>query len=425
MIKEYLKEEVKLSTGCTEPAAVALSTFVANKYIKDEIKKINIEVSKSIYKNGKYVKIPGANGERGNTIAAALGTIIKNVEENLQILHHTKKEHQKLARDMVKKEIISIKPNNKNGVYVRTFIEDISNNKVEVIIDGGHSNIISIKYNDNIILEKSNSTSNENDFFKKYDLENIDLKDIQDFAKKIDDQDIDQLLFGARTNINAAKFTLESKGGEVNKIGNGLNRIFSEKILNEKIRKYSTAASFTRMNGELVDIMSSGGSGNQGITTTIPVYLYGMYHEKDKKKIAEALAISHMLSGYIKYLVGKLAPICGAFYSAGAGATAGICYLEDLDEKSTINAIDTMISNTTGVLCDGAKESCAFRVGIATHEAYISAVMAMNDIYVEKNQGFLGECCSDSIKNISKINLKGMSKIDNLIIEILEGRDEK
>jgi L-cysteine desulfidase len=425
MIKEYLKEEVKLSTGCTEPAAVALSTFVANKYIKNEIKKIDIEVSKSIYKNGKYVKIPGANGERGNKIAAALGTIIKNVEENLQILHHTKTEHQNIARDMVKNEIIYIKPNNKNGVYVRTVIEDILNNEVEVIIDGGHSNISLIRVNDEIVLKDNKGEDNNIDFFKKHSLENIDLKDIQDFAKKIDDRDIEQLLFGARTNINAAKFTLDSKREEVSKMGNGLNRIFSEKILNEKIRKYSTAASFTRMNGELVDIMSSGGSGNQGITTTIPVYLYGMYHEKDKRKIAEALAISHMLSGYIKFLVGKLAPICGAFYSAGAGATAGICYLEDLDEKNTINAIDTMISNTTGVLCDGAKESCAFRVGIATHEAYMSAVMAMNGIYVEKNQGFLGECCSDSIKNISKINLKGMNKIDNLIIEILERRKQK
>ncbi|MGM0641480.1 MAG: L-serine ammonia-lyase, iron-sulfur-dependent, subunit alpha [Thermotogota bacterium] len=425
MIKEYIREEVKLSTGCTEPAAVALSTFIANKYIEKKIKKIEIEVSKSIYKNGKYVKIPGANGERGNKIAAALGTIIKSVKEDLQILHHTKPEHQKLAREMVKNEIISIKPNNRNGVYVNTLITDSLENDIQVIIDGGHSNIMLIRKNKTTIFKNDGNKNNNVDFFKKYNLENIDLNDIHEAAKKIDDEDIEELFLGAKTNINAAKFTLELKSEGVKKTGNGLNRIFSEKILNEKIRKYSTAASYTRMNGELVDIMSSGGSGNQGIATTIPVYLYGMYHNKDKRKIAEGLAISHMLSGYIKFLVGKLAPICGAFYSAGAGATAGICFLEDLDEKSTINAIDTMISNTTGVLCDGAKESCAFRVGIATHEAYMSAVMAMNNIYVEKNQGFLGDCCSDSIKNISKINLKGMDKIDNLIIEILEGRDKK
>lgn len=424
MIKEYLKEEVKLSTGCTEPAAVALSTYIGSKYIANEIKEIKIRVSKSIYKNGKYVKIPGANGERGNNVAAALGTIIKNVNQDLQILHHTKIEHQKKAKKMINENKIEIKPVDINGVFINTKIIDIKNNKVEVTINNGHSNVVEIKYNGEIKFEnKDNGLENKN-FFEKYKLDKIDLSHIVEISKKIDNEDIDYLIFGAETNIKAAKFTLEMKNESVENIGKGLNRIFSEKILNEKIRKYSTAASFTRMNGELINIMSSGGSGNQGIVTTIPVYLYGMYHNKDKRKIAEALAISHLLSGYIKYLVGKLAPICGAFYSAGAGATAGICYLEDMTEKNMINAIDTMISNTTGVLCDGAKESCAFRVGIATHEAYISSIMSINDIFVEKNQGFLGACCSDSIKNISKINLKGMNKIDNLIIEILEGREK-
>jgi L-cysteine desulfidase len=424
MIKEFLKQEVKASTGCTEPGAVALSTAKAKSYLSGEIKKIDVEVSKSIYKNGIYVKIPGAEGARGNKIAAALGVVIKCDTPDLQILYNTNSEYKIKAEKLISKKLINIYPNDKTGVYIKTTMKDSNNDVCECIIEDNHSNFSKISLNEKIIFENNDKFKNCN-FFEANKLENMTLSEIIKISTNIDEEDIEFIISGALMNIKAAEYTLKDCHESIENIGKKLNSIFLEDKINEKIRKYSSAASFTRMNGALVNIMSSCGSGNQGIVNTIPVYLFGKFVKASDKEIAEAISLSHFLSGYIKFYVGKLAPICGAFYSAGSGATAGIAYLKKLNEQKILQAVDTMISNTTGVLCDGAKESCAFRIGIAVEEAYYSVIMAEKNLFVENNQGFLGNCCSESIKNISKINEFGMKEIDNSIISILEGRENK
>lgn len=423
MIKEYLTEEVKPAMGCTEPAAVALSVARAKKELKEKISKVEVIVSKSIYKNGLYVSIPGTKGLKGNKTAAALGAVISPDLLDLNLLYYSKEKDKKDAQDLIKNNRVKINYCEEPGIFIHAIVEDIYNNISECIIRNSHTGIEKIILNSKVIFSSESEGSIKKNFFEKYNLENISLEEIINISSDMDSKDIDFIFQGIDLNMKAANYCLNKNDKFVEKTGIVLSEIFSDDILSEKIRKFSSAASFTRMTGADITIMSSGGSGNQGIVTTIPVYLFGKNNSNTDEEIAKAVAISHFLSGYIKYIVGKLAPICGAFYSAGAGATAGISYLMNKNIKKMLCAIDTMISNTTGVICDGAKESCAFRVGIAAHEAYISALMADKELYVDTNQGFIGNCCNESIKNIQKMNINGMKKLDTLIISILEGRN--
>lgn len=423
MIKEYLNEEVKPAMGCTEPAAVALAVASATKYLKGNINFVEVIVSKSIYKNGLYVSIPGTNGLKGNKIAAALGAFIKPEILDLNLLYYSKKQDKIAAEKLILEKKIQIISNDITGVYVNAIVIDDLGNKAECLILNSHSNIQKIFLNSEIVYESKKDKQTDKNFFVKYNLQNITLEDIINISSELDKKDEEFLFYGVELNMNAANYCLNQKDEFVSFTGKVLSEILSDNIISEKIRKYSSAASFTRMAGSDVTVMSSGGSGNQGIVATIPVFIFGKYNNNSDNEIAIALATSHFLSGFIKYVVGKLAPICGAFYSAGSGATAGISFLMNKDVRKMLNSVNTMISNTTGVICDGAKESCAFRIGVSSQEAYVSSLMADKGLYVDKNQGFIGDCCTDSIKNIQKINTSGMKNLDNLIISLLEGRE--
>ncbi len=422
MISKYLKEEVKPATGCTEPAAVALAVAKAAKELVGNVYSINVEVSKSIYKNGLFVLIPGTEGLKGNKIAAALGALVKAEELDINLLHHTKSEDKKKAVELIEENRVKVTCNDKIGVYVHASVQDDLNNVSECYIINSHTNVQKIKLNSKILFGSDEDFQENKTFFERNGIQDMSLEDIIKISTDINEEDVDFIFHGVDLNMDAAYYCLKQKDEFVKTPGIILNDVFDEDNIAEKIRKYSSAASFTRMLGSNVTVMSSGGSGNQGIVATIPVYLYGLYNGNTKEEIAQALALSHLLSGYVKHLVGKLAPICGVFYSAGSGAAAAISYLMNKDRDKMLDTIDTMISNTTGIICDGAKESCAFRIGLSAHETYISALMADRGLYVEMDQGFIGQSCNESIRNIQRLNLDGMKDLDNLILSILEGR---
>jgi len=179
------------------------------------------------------------------------------------------------------------------------------------------------------------------------------------------------------------------------------------------------------MSGVPLPVMSSGGSGNQGIVATLPVALTGEHFQKNREDIARAVAMSHLFSGYIKNKLGKVAPICGCVTAAGTGAAAGITYLLGGTRETIEQAMLTILSSTTGIMCDGAKESCSLKAGLGGQEAYSCALLAINNLGVNSEQGFISTTLDRSIENIQVLLSKGMSKIDSAIVEVLENRKRK
>ncbi|NLI07636.1 MAG: serine dehydratase subunit alpha family protein, partial [Thermotogaceae bacterium] len=227
----------------------------------------------------------------------------------------------------------------------------------------------------------------------------------------------DRIFEGINMNLEIARYGLEKIVAPREKA-----EICESGSLGYRIRKYCLAASAARMTGAPLPVMSSGGSGNQGIVATLPVVLVGVHHGKSRGEIARAVAISHLFSSYLKRKLGRIAPICGCVTTAGTGATAGIAYLLGGDRSVMERAMITMLSNTTGMMCDGAKESCALKAGLGGQEAYSCALLAIDELGIDSAQGFIAPTLDKSIENIQLLMSRGMSEIDNAIIELLEKR---
>ncbi|BBE30326.1 UPF0597 protein [Tepiditoga spiralis] len=409
-VKEYIKNEVKEAYGCTEPASVALTVARACQETDEKVENIFIETSKSIYKNGMAVKIPGTNGQRGNIIAAALGSKLNNI--SLEIFKGCTSNIVKEALKMVNEKKVSVKClYEKSGVYTKATIKT-KNHEIITISEGKHD-FISLVLKDGKEIYKNEYI--EEDSIKYFELKDGIVDEILNSLKTLDENDLNFITKGIEMNLDAANKCIKEEIP-----GHELLKNFEDCDMNE-IRKCAMAASAARMDGAFVPIMSSGGSGNQGIVTTVPVGILGKNLKKSKKEIAKAAVIAHLISGYIKDKVGKLAPICGAFFSAGAGAAGALTWLMGGNIGQIEQAIETMLSNTTGIMCDGAKESCAFRVGTAVAEAHAAAIMVLKKTHVACSEGFIDCSLEKTIDNVVKIN-KAFENLDNTLIKIIEER---
>ena len=409
-IKEYIKNEIKEAYGCTEPASVALTVARACKELNEEIESIYVETSKSIYKNGMAVKIPGTNGQRGNIVAAALGSKLNNL--SLEIFKECTPKIVEEAVEMVNKKIVTVKClYDKNGVYTKATIKT-KNHEVIAISEGKHD-FISLVLKDGKEVYKDEYIEGKS--INYFELKNGVVDEILNSLESLNEDDLNFITEGIEMNIDAANKCINEEIP-----GHEILKNFEDCDMNE-IRKCAMAASAARMDGAFVPIMSSGGSGNQGIVTTVPVGVLGKSLKKSKEEIAKSAMIAHLISGYIKDKVGKLAPICGAFFSAGAGAAGALTWLMGGNKMQIEQAIETMLSNTTGIMCDGAKESCAFRVGTAVAEAHAAAIMALKKTHVACSEGFIDCSLEKTIENVVKIN-KAFEKLDDTLIKIIEER---
>jgi L-cysteine desulfidase len=228
----------------------------------------------------------------------------------------------------------------------------------------------------------------------------------------MDSVDVEEVFRGINMNYKVAEYGLKLIG---------FNEIINQ--VNYKIKYFCMAASGARMSGADLPVMSSGGSGNQGIVSILPVAIVGEELRIEKTKIAKAVALSHFISGYIKSKLGKIAPVCGCVNAASPGAAAGITYLFNGSQEQIMLAVKTVLSDTLGMFCDGAKESCALKAGIAAQEAYDASLLAMRNIGIKDCQGFLDKDFNKTMENIVEIGKNGLTKLDEAIIKVLEKRN--
>lgn len=415
-----IKCEVVPAIGCTEPVAVSLAVAKATEVLGQTPEKIDVLLSANILKNAMGVGIPGT-GMVGLPIAIALGSIIGKSEYCLEVLKDLTPETLEQGKKMIDSGCISI--GHKNAKVDNLYIEVICKAKEDsskVIICHDHTNIAFVQKNDKIILDSLNKPVEENDDVKAPELS---FDKVCDFAM---DTPLEKLRFILKSAELNRKVADESKKGEY---GHSVGLLNAEKIgkkvmgdtIYTRMISATSAACDMRMAGAMIPVMCNSGSGNQGITATLPVVIYAEETKQSEEKLIRALTLSHLMAIYIKQSLGKLSALCGAMV-AGIGSACGLTYLMEGDREQISFAIKNMIANLTGIICDGAKPSCSVKVSSAVSTAIISSLMAMEKKVITPLEGIVADDVDKTIHNLTLIGSKGMHETDGLILKIMTNK---
>lgn len=415
----FLANEVKPALGCTEPGAVALAASWAARHGGGNIESIRLQLSPNIYKNGLHAGIPGTGGHTGNLLAAALGAINGDPEKGLTSLECIGKDDVSRALDLVRSGAVTQKVlQDVPDVYVEVELIDASG-KVSVVISGRHDRVVEIRKDGEIVkrlLEADTRSGSRPPYFD--DLLEMDMNDFWETSATPDEKMTDFLVEGSHINLDIARKGLERPWGMG--VGFHLAGLGRMDDLFRSVKAWSAAAADVRMGGGPWPVMSSAGSGNHGITAIIPPSLAAKEWGRSDRELAEALALSHLVTGFIKAHTGRLTPVCGCAVAAGAGAAAAIVRLGGGSPKQGEIAVALLLSSLQGMVCDGAKGSCALKVGTAAGEAYISAALALGGMEDPGGQGIISSNIVEAARNVGNFSRNGLSAADPAIIRILE-----
>jgi len=415
----FLSKEVKPALGCTEPGAVALAASWAARYSEGDIRGIKLFLSSNIFKNGLHAGIPGTGGETGNLLAAALGAMKGDPDKGLTALEGITGDDVSRALDFVKtggvtQQVLQDVPD----VYVQAEVVSDSGT-VSVIISGRHDRIVEIRKNGDVIkrlLEADTEGGGRPPYID--DLLEKDMEWFWSSASSIDAGMEKFLIEGSRVNLKVAETGLQKPWG----LGTGyhLAALGGMDDLLRQVKAWAAAAADVRMAGGAWPVMSSAGSGNHGITAIIPPSLAARVWGKSERELAEALMLSHLVTGFIKAHTGRLTPVCGCAVAAGAGAAAAIVRLGGGTANQGEIAVALLLSSLQGMVCDGAKGSCALKVSTAAGESFISAQLALGGIGDPGEQGIISSNFVEAARNVGNFSRNGLSGADSAIIRILQ-----
>lgn len=421
-IIELIKREVIPAIGCTEPIAVALCVAKATEILGCKPHRIEAHLSANILKNAMGVGIPGT-GMIGLPIAIALGALIGKSEYGLEVLKECTPDAVEAGKRMIADEAISIKL--KEGITEKLYIEITASaasasacpQTATAIIAGGHTNFIYLSHNGEVLLDaplKSSAKQSE-------DKTALTLKKVYDFATTAPLEEIEFILESQRLNKAAAETSFKGRYGH--QLGRTLKESTREmSILGNntfsKILSYTTAACDARMAGVMVPVMSNSGSGNQGITATLPITIYAEENNKSREELIRALTLSHLTVIYIKQSLGRLSALCGCVVAA-TGSSCGITYLMGGGYNQISFAVQNMIATLTGMVCDGAKPSCSLKIASGVSTSLLSAILAMEEQCVSSVEGIIDNDVDKSILNLTRIGSESMNETDHTVLDIM------
>ena len=414
-----VKREVVPAIGCTEPIAVALCVARATETLGQTPAHISVKLSANVLKNAMGVGIPGT-GMVGLPIAIALGSLIGKSAYQLEVLKDITPEAVEQGKQYIaqKRIHIALKSDTAEKLYIEVTCQ-AGEQQATAIIAGGHTTFVFVQQNDTVLLDNRTPAAQE----ESRDAIQLTLRKVYDFATTAPLDEIRFILDTARLNKAAAE---QSFTGDY---GHGLGRLFGDGKVQQlmgnntfsHILAYTSGACDARMAGALIPVMSNSGSGNQGISATMPVVIYAEENGKSEEQLIRALMLSHLTVIYIKESLGRLSALCGCVVAA-TGSSCGITWLMGGEYQEVSFAVQNMIANLTGMICDGAKPSCALKVTTGVSTAVLSAVMAMNGRCVTSVEGIIDADVDQSIRNLTKIGSCGMNETDNLVLDIMTSK---
>lgn len=417
---KLLHQEVVPALGCTEPVAVALAAASAKKIAGGIIKKINITINPGIYKNGMAVGIPGF--ERvGLKYAAALGVLLSNPEEKLQLFNKITDEISKKAIELVENNFVSITiDSSKDVLYIQANVET-NEASGKCIIKNSHDNIVLTERNGVLLSEQKELSIMKNNLYEE--LSNLKIIEIVDLIENCTNDELLFLYDGVVMNTVLSDFGLSGNNKNGLGIAHRLEELTKSNVLGDtllsRIMVKIASATESRMSGCPYSAMSSAGSGNHGLTTIIPVVEFSEYIKAEKIKLLKALALAHTLNVYIKQFSGKLSATCGCGVAAATSASSAMVYLMNGSVEQIGKAIINMIANLTGMICDGGKIGCTLKLASASNAAVMSAYLAYSDIVIPESNGICASTPEETIKNLGKVSKLGMQTTDKVILDIM------
>ncbi len=426
-VKDILEMEVILALGCTEPVAIALGAAAAATLLPGkEFDSIEIWIDPNIYKNGLAVTIPGTEGMQGLDTAAALGACGGNPGRGLEVLESLNTTTIKRAQSLLDHDKVTVNLRSEVGLYVRTKIVAGENIAESLIIDL-HNNIVSLKLNgrevtESPLLDKALSKGGKHTLAElEIWLRELTLEEILELTAELDEDDLNFLQEGVKHNLALAEYGL--KHGSGLGIGKAIDRLIKQKLMvndmSNSARRLTSAAADARMGGANLPAMSSGGSGNHGLTAILPIWAIKDFIDHDRETLLRAIGLSHIITAYVKAHTGRLSAVCGCSVAAGAGATAGITYLVGGDAHHVEGAIKNILEDLAGVICDGAKAGCAIKLNTAAGAAVQAALFSLHGVNVKDTDGIIGNSTQKTIQNMGALSHDGMIQADQTILKIM------
>jgi L-cysteine desulfidase len=416
-ILKILKTELVVALGCTEPIAIAYAAAVAAKFLNsDEITSIEVIASGNVLKNALAVTIPGADG-CGINLAAALGSLAEDIDKRMELLSGISLEDVIRAKSLVKDGVVRVKKaETDKKLYIELIVSN-SNHSARVVIEDLHTNITLIEVDGVKQSSKKLISKRCNYIDDTYPI--LNLPTIMDFVENVDLDNLgivkDSILLNRKIGIEGLKNNYGLMVGKIlNKGSFGQNNI----DISTYAMALTAAASDARMSGCSLPVMSNTGSGNQGISATLPIVAIGEKLELSEDKILRAVTLSHLVTIFIKSKFGRLSALCGVTISA-TGASCGISYLLGGGLNEINFTIQNMMGNITGMLCDGAKPGCALKVSTCTNAAIQSALMAIEGVSILSTDGIIEDDPANTIINMCKIGNQGTTEADKIILDIM------
>ncbi len=416
-IISLVNKEVVPAIGCTEPMAVALCTAKAATTLGRRPERIEVFLSPNMLKNAMGVGIPGT-GMIGLPIAVSLGALIGKPEYELEVLKDLTPATLEQGKRYINDADIDIKL--KQGNVDKLYIEVVcraGSDMAMAIISGSHTHFVYVERNGEVVLDNrgghGGADEEENDI-------QLNFRLVYDFATTAPLDEISFILKTKEYNMKAAEESIKGNYGHC--LGKTMDRPLSHGIFGDNIFSHilsrTASACDARMGGAMIPVMSNSGSGNQGICATNPVVVYAMENENTEEELIRALMLSHLTAIYIKQSLGKLSALCGCVV-ASTGSSCGITYLMGGDYTRICNSVKNMVANLTGMICDGAKPSCALKISSGVSTALLSALLSMEGKCVTSAEGIVDDDVDKCIHNLTSIGADAMRATDDMVLDIM------
>ncbi len=426
-VNEILNQEMIIATGCTEPGAVALAASAAKDYLDGEVVKIVVNASGNIIKNAMAAGLPGTPYV-GIEYAAAIGAVGGETKQVLRVIADVSNDQYKKAENLVESGNVSIEVAIVvEKLYIDITVFDGNENSARAVVSGSHTNIVLIEKNGEKIFEKDAEHST-GDGISPVEIQNeLSVEKICEFVCSIKTlEDVpDMVKKSVEINRKICEIGLEQDFGLM--FGKNIKADIESGAVGNDLLNYAMMVTCggadARMAGAPIDVVTNSGSGNQGITCTMPVVAVSDFLKKDEITMYQGVTLSNLIAVYIKSKFGKLSALCGATV-AGMSSGCGVVFVLGGRLKEIEYVIHSMIGNVTGMLCDGAKPDCSLKIGTCVNAACHVALLAMKGIRVEETEGIVAGCVEQTIENFALIANEGSSKLDNLILQIMTTKNK-
>jgi len=416
---KVLKDEMKPSVGCTEPVAVALASSKAYQAVGGELTEISITTDPALFKTSRTCVVPGTN-VTGYTLTAVLGILVGEPSLELEVLKRVDEKSVIKAKSWLKKGIVEVAmKEGEVGIYVEAVVRT-SKGVGRAVIRSTHTNIVLVEANGKVIYKKKEGSKEE----KHFSITSLKVTDLIRFVEGIPFEDIRFVLDAVKMNQELAQEGLNGRLG-MGVGANMLSLLGENKIADDPITSAQilvASATDARFGGTTKPAMSIAGSGSHGITATLPVAIMAERMGIGEEKLARAIALSLLLTIYIKTYSGRLSAFCGCAVTAAVGASAGTVYLLGGDNEQIGYAIKNMAADVTGIICDGGNFSCALKTSTGAGAAVRAALLVLKGVVIPDDIGIVGRGVEETIKNMGRISSPGMVETDKVILDIV-GRE--